>query len=163
MRQSWTQYINTVQKVKLSEIQLKRVFSCPVDGCSHSFSRRYNLQRHLKSLHGDEHVASTSAGRFVCHIKSCGEQFYHASKMIQHYKMKHGTHISEADHCIYTSQCHYYTYTCTVGTDTKQFPSWEAFMSWKDAEEESTYTCFVQPKGGVSSKSEDLGAQPLIY
>ena len=146
----------------LSEIQLKMAFSCPVDGCSHSFSRRFNLQRHMKSLHGDNHVASTSAGRFVCHFQSCGEQFYHASKMIQHYKMKHGTRISETDHCIHHNATTTHDCTCTVGTETKQFPSWEAFMTWKEAKEESTYTCFVQPKGGFSCKSEDLGAKKLI-
>ena len=35
-------------------------------------------------------------------------------------------------------------------------------MTWKEAEEESTYTWFVQPKGGVSCKPEDLGAKKLI-
>ena len=63
------------------------------------------------------------------------------------------------DHCIHHNATTTHDCTCIVGTETKQFPSWEAFMTWKEAEEESTYTCFVQPKGGVSCKSEDLGAK----
>jgi uncharacterized Zn-finger protein len=91
------------------EVQQKSrgAFLCPVDGCSQSYSRRFNLQRHMKSVHGDDHVASTAAGRFVCHIESCAETFYHASRLTQHYKMKHNIHIN---------------------TETKQFCSWEAFL-----------------------------------
>ena len=48
----------------------------------------------------------------------------------------------------------YYGYT---GTETQNFHSWEAFLSWKEAEEESTYTCFVQPKGASMSSSDDSG------
>ena len=115
--------INTAQKVKLSYNQLKTALSFPVDGYSHSFNRRFNLKRHIKSFHGDQYVASPSAGRFVCHFQSGGEQFYHESKMIQHYKMKHGTHIIESDHCIHHNATTTHDCTCTEGTGTKKFPS----------------------------------------
>ena len=34
-----------------------------------------------------------------------------------------------------------------TGIETKH-PSWEGFMTWKEAEEESSFTYFVQPNGG---------------
>ena len=33
----------------------------------------------------------------------------------------------------------------------KKFPSWVAFVSWKEEEERSTYSCFVKPTGEVVS------------
>ena len=47
-------------------------------------------------------------------------------------------------------------------TETRNFPSWEAFLSWKEAEEESTYTYYVQPKGASMSTTEESGVIILI-
>ena len=45
-------------------------------------------------------------------------------------------------HCIYKL----YLYI-RAGFETKHFSSWEEFTRWKESEEESTHTYFVQPKG----------------
>lgn len=41
--------------------------------------------------------------------------------------------------------------------ETKCFQSWEAFTAWKETEEESSFTHFVQPNGGKTRKSDSLG------
>ena len=33
-----------------------------------------------------------------------------------------------------------------IGTEIKEFPSWEAFLSWKQSEEALSTTRFVQPR-----------------
>ena len=76
-----------------------------IDGCSHSYSRRYSLQRHITSVHGDEHVVSTTAKRFTCHIRSREESFYHASRLTQHYKMKHNINISKLIQSLKNTSC----------------------------------------------------------
>ena len=35
---------------------------------------------------------------------------------------------------------------CHTGFEMKKFCTWEEFVSWKETEEESTHTYFVQPK-----------------
>ena len=106
-------------------------FVCPVEKCSHSYSRRYNLQRHITSVHGDEHVVSATAKRFTCHIESCDESFYHASQLTQHYKMKHNMNMSKCKTTLYIMHL--------SDTETKFFKL-GSILSWKEAEEESTYT-----------------------
>ena len=39
---------------------------------------------------------------------------------------------------------------------SKEFPSWQSFESWKEAEEESTRTYFVKPKGDSVHMSDDF-------
>ena len=40
----------------------------------------------------------------------------------------------------------------------KVFPSWIAFTAWKEEEEKSTYSFFIQPKGAVESMTtSDMG------
>jgi hypothetical protein len=39
----------------------------------------------------------------------------------------------------------------------KEFPSWEAFMGWKESEEAATHTYFSQPKGKSTSDLENPG------
>ena len=41
--------------------------------------------------------------------------------------------------------------------ETKEFPNWTAFISWKEEEESHTYTCFVKPKGECESSNEHTG------
>ena len=38
-----------------------------------------------------------------------------------------------------------------VGSETKTFANWEAFLNWKEAEEEASHSYFVQVKGKVDS------------
>ena len=44
-----------------------------------------------------------------------------------------------------------------AGTMKKEFPSWEAFMGWKESEEAASHTYFVQPKGKSTSGLKDPG------
>ena len=39
---------------------------------------------------------------------------------------------------------------------TKEFPSWVAFLAWKEEEEALTFSCFVQPKGEVTGSEEKI-------
>jgi len=68
------------------------VFHCPEDGCSKSYSRKKNLQRHMKTAHGIE--SCNAAGRFICHLSTCGKAFFHARTLKQHY-LKHNIQISK--------------------------------------------------------------------
>ena len=40
-----------------------------------------------------------------------------------------------------------------IGSESKTFPSWEAFLNWKESEEEISYSYFAQVKGKVDSAS----------
>ena len=48
------------------------------------------------------------------------------------------------------------THNFTV-VETKEFPSWTAFISWKEEEESNTYSCFVKPKGETEGCNENTG------
>ena len=48
--------------------------------------------------------------------------------------------------------------THSTGTEKKEFPSWEAFLSWKQCEEDTSHTCFIQPKGEVKCNDKELGS-----
>ena len=37
--------------------------------------------------------------------------------------------------------------------ETKDFPSWIAFQTWKEEEEESAFCHFVQPTGGKANEN----------
>ena len=50
-----------------------------------------------------------------------------------------------------------------TGIETKHFPSWEAFMTWKEAEEESSFTYFVQPNGGKTKNSNSSGTYMYLH
>jgi len=56
----------------------------------------------------------------------------------------------------------YYTHytvhvAVTIAVETKEFPSWAAFMSWKEEEESNSYSCFVQPKGETETETKGTG------
>jgi len=82
------------------------------------------LRRHLKLDH--RHVLP-EGGRFVCEV--CGKRHKLAKELIKHYE-EHGANIE---------------------TEWKEFHNWESFLKWKEAEEETTHTFFVRPKGATTS------------
>ena len=75
----------------------------------------------------------TKAGRFSCHVKGCDAQFYHRVQLMGHLKTQH-------DLTIYTKKytkliCGVYSNsrTCSLTVQqTKEFPNWEAFETWKE-------------------------------
>ena len=44
----------------------------------------------------------------------------------------------------------------SIDIQTKEFPSWVAFLAWKEEEEALTFSCFVQPKGEVTGSEEKI-------
>ena len=51
----------------------------------------------------------------------------------------------------------YNIYTVTITMVTKEFPSWTEFISWKEEEESSSHSYFVQPKGEKETFNENAG------
>ena len=47
--------------------------------------------------------------------------------------------------------------------ETKEFPSWTAFISWKEEEESNTHTCFVKPKGESEGSNEHTGHKNTLH
>ena len=136
---------------------------CPEDDCECRYTQRKNLQRHLKSVHGKRE----DNGRFACQVEACGERFYHAKGLMQHYQDKHNIITSKYPHASYMITCMQpihlqldsfmqlneqlyimkLRFMCHIGFEMKNFCTWEEFVSWKESEEQSTHTYFVQPKG----------------
>ena len=54
-----------------------------------------------------------------------------------------------------------YNYTVTIAMVTKEFPSWTEFISWKEEEESSSHSYFVQPKGEKETFNENAGISEL--
>ena len=131
------------------------MFHCSEDGCSHSYSRKDNLQRHMKTVHGLDDFSA--ARRFVCHIGTCRKAFFHATKLKDHYQ-EHGIQISKLGAVLYSLKHSSFKHLHSTGTEKKEFPSWEAFLSWKQSEEALSHTCFVQPKGEAKCNSKELGS-----
>ena len=48
-------------------------------------------------------------------------------------------------------------------TESKEFLSWEAFTGWKEAEEESTHTYFVRPKGECTTSIPGVNREHFVY
>ena len=76
--------------LKLQNMESSDVmFSCGIEGCERTFSRKDNLKQHIKRSHGGDHVS----GRFVCCVGDCKVAFYHRSGLIAHLKTSHGLEI----------------------------------------------------------------------
>ena len=43
---------------------------------------------------------------------------------------------------------------CSAGTEKKDVSSWEAFLSWKQSEQDASHTCFIQPKDETKYQKE---------
>ena len=82
-------------------------------------------------------------------MNTCNKAFYHAAKLIEHYE-QHNIKICKQIKCtVYTTiigSCWYRRRIIIIGTERKNFPSWEAFFSWKESEEEATHL-FCPAKG----------------
>jgi len=101
------------------------------------------LKSHLRKDHG---VDDVKQGRFVCKFPECHTAFYHARKLADHYSTEHDLSVGmDIDttkriyHCMHIVSNH------------KELPDWTAFEKWKEEEETSTFTSFVQPKGKTTS------------
>ena len=143
-----------LQKHKTSA---KPTFCCPKDGCNSKHSRKDNLKRHLKKVHGIIEDDKTTP-RFVCQVSACEKAFFHAKRLVEHYNQQHSIHIGMCvkvmfHHvhilCKYDNSMLFY-----IDTETKEFPSMDVFLNWKASEEEASHACFVQPKGETKSSSE---------
>ena len=53
---------------------------------------------------------------------------------------------------VYNKRYLYYYVILHVEIQTKEFSSWVDFQAWKEEEEASTYSCFVQPNGKVTEE-----------
>lgn len=92
------------------------------------------MKQHLKRFHG---IASTKPGRFLCHHGDCSENFYHATQLVNHYRMLHGVAIK---------------------IEEREFPNMTEFFLWKEQEEASSCSTFVQPNGEVV-----MQGKPTMY
>ena len=54
-----------------------------------------------------------------------------------------------------------YNYTVTIAMVTKEYPSWTEFISWKEEEESSSHSYFVQPIGEKETFNENAGISEL--
>ena len=55
----------------------------------------------FKSVHGKRE----DNGRFACQVEACGERFYHAKGLMQHYQDKHNIITSKYPHASYMITC----------------------------------------------------------
>ena len=67
----------------------QELYRCTEDGCSHSYTLKNNLLRHLKTAHGKYE----SKGRYLCQLEACGKKFYQAKLLKQHYFKEHNINI----------------------------------------------------------------------
>jgi len=53
---------------------------------------------------------------------------------------------------------------CSAGTEKKHVSSWDAFLSWKQSEQDAPHACFIQPKGEAKCnyKKLDIAVQLLL-
>uniref|UniRef100_A0A8D9BJ78 C2H2-type domain-containing protein n=1 Tax=Cacopsylla melanoneura TaxID=428564 RepID=A0A8D9BJ78_9HEMI len=105
-------------------------FTC--NNCSHSFSRKDNLRKHVPKCSG----STVSSRNYVpnkkktpCLVPNCGLQFQHRTVLIEHLAVAHPSKVAFKPKV------------------SKTFLSDEDFRSWKEEEEESTFSYFVQHSG----------------
>ena len=80
------QFISTICNKSLHvHACTQELYRCTEDGCSHSYTLKNNLLRHLRTAHGKY----DSKGRFLCQLESCGKNFYQAKLLKQHYFKEH--------------------------------------------------------------------------
>lgn len=87
---------------KVSYTLQEKAYSCPESDCSYTI--KSNLLRHQRSKHGKE-----SKGRFTCEVPACMKSFFHASKLVQHYKEDHdmemGMYVQYSQESIREVEC----------------------------------------------------------
>ena len=115
--------------------------------------RKFNLQRHLKVQHGKDGSAIT--GQFM----SCAVMFKGIFSCKQVDRSLQGTQNGNLWVLIYLiGMLAVMILHVVIGTTSKEFLSWETFLSWKQAEEEeASHTCFVQPPGESKCNSRESG------
>lgn len=113
-------------------------FMCP--NCEHPFNRKGNLNGHLKTCSNDAPKVPKNNGT-PCLIKNCEARFFHKTQLIHHLSSAHLDQV---------------TIKPTVSI---AFTSWEEFMTWKEKEEESTFSYFSRRNGAPSLKTKHFYCQ----
>lgn len=116
----------------------KRTSAFLCKNCNSSFARKDHLRAHEAKC-----LTSKSAPKkkTPCLIKNCGEEFYHKTSLIEHLQNVHKDDI-KVDPQVY-----------------KKFPSIKEFHSWKEAEEERTFSYYTAKKGQAASSSKHFYCQ----
>jgi general transcription factor IIIA len=60
-----------------------KLFVCPVEGCGRKFNIKGNMQRHVQEIHKDVSPCE-SKKEFICPKVNCGKAFKYASKLKKH-------------------------------------------------------------------------------
>uniref|UniRef100_A0A0E0DLA3 C2H2-type domain-containing protein n=1 Tax=Oryza meridionalis TaxID=40149 RepID=A0A0E0DLA3_9ORYZ len=60
-----------------------KLFACPVEGCNRKFTIKGNIQRHVQEMHKDGSPCE-SKKEFICPEENCGKTFKYASKLQKH-------------------------------------------------------------------------------
>jgi general transcription factor IIIA len=60
-----------------------KLFVCPFEGCGRKFNIKGNMQRHVQEIHKDGSPCE-SKKEFICPEVNCGKTFKYASKLKKH-------------------------------------------------------------------------------
>uniref|UniRef100_A0A0D9ZTK2 C2H2-type domain-containing protein n=1 Tax=Oryza glumipatula TaxID=40148 RepID=A0A0D9ZTK2_9ORYZ len=60
-----------------------KLFACPMEGCNRKFTIKGNIQRHVQEMHKDGSPCE-SKKEFICPEENCGKTFKYASKLQKH-------------------------------------------------------------------------------
>ena len=83
----------------------------------------------------------------------CCGSFYHATAIVRHCKDEHETNIGIFNNGVAK---------ITLVVQTKEFPSWVSFNSWREEEEAITHSFFVQSCGETMGFRQDKLEQNYI-
>ncbi|KAK3931136.1 Zinc finger protein 875 [Frankliniella fusca] len=106
--------------------------------CNSSFKRRDNLQAHIIKCQTSQRVQKKKT---PCLIKNCGEEFYHKISLIEHLQEFHKEDIN------------------VHPPVTKTFSCVKEFNSWKEAEEERTFSLYSAKKGQAANSAKHFYCQ----
>lgn len=112
---------------------------CTQDGCSSSYTRKTNLNDHLEKVHGLEIERLHLQKRYDCPFCT-HDPFRTVTLLLSHCEREHNANLGMT--ALY---CHtIYKLHTLLGKQELTFSSMNEFTSWREREEEITYTTYVR-------------------
>lgn len=116
-------------------------YQCSFPNCTSAYTRRYRLWQHEEAIHGVARVTGDKKN-FICPFGTiCGEKLFRTNvELIHHCDEMHKEKLGILD----TPTCLLHEYLPISGLKELSFVSMNDFQSWKEREEEATYSTYVK-------------------
>ena len=138
-------------------------FQCPHSGCTHTYTRKYRLREHLKRVHCDD-GQNESKKNFVCPFacKVPAPAFRTDKELLAHCEKVHQDALGIYLSTFFLNLTMNFFICSHAGCKDLSFCTMAEFKSWKEREEEATYSTYVKGNQTYHPRTEGICIVSLI-